>query len=238
MSRLKRKDIKRDELLESVGRTFSFVHEHNRGLLGAVIAVVVAVVLVAAFFVYRGHRSEQANRLLAAALRIYSAPIDALNPRPDDDKAPAFADEASRSAAAKAAFEQLRSDFKATPIGAIAAAYAGDLAAASGDLDAAQTRWRDAMAESEGTLLAGRLQMSLINLSKGRGEYEAVIEELRGFLSSNKSGLPEDVVLFELAGALAQAGRPDEARATYDRLIEERGTSVYAAEARLKLDQL
>ena len=57
MSRLRRKDIKRDEVLESVGRTVNFLREHTRGILGIVIGVVVVVLLVTLFFFYRGRQA-------------------------------------------------------------------------------------------------------------------------------------------------------------------------------------
>ncbi len=200
-----------------MGRTFQFLREHMRGLLGLVVAVAVAVILVVLFFAYRSRQAEEANRQLARALQIYSAPIDTVDPRPDDLEDPTFADEAGRTASARQAFTELRADFVGTPIGGIAAAYLGDLAAGAGDLEEAESLWREALADSDDTLLAGRLQMSLINLGKSRGDSEAVIAQLREFLSADDGVLPEDVVLFELAKALEQAGRTEEARGTYDR---------------------
>ena len=238
MSRLRRKDIKRDEVLESFGRTVNYLREHARGILGIVIGVVVVVLLVTLFFFYRGRQATKANRQLAEALQIHSAPVDAANPRPDDAQNPSFADEASRDAGAVEAFTKVYEGASGTPIGGVAAAYLGDLAAAAGDLEGAETLWREALAESRDSLLAGKLQLSLISLSKGRGDLDALVEELRGFLSSGSGALPEDVVLFELAKALDEAGRSDEAQGTYERLVEEHGTSPYAAEARQKLGEL
>ncbi|MFQ5525380.1 MAG: tol-pal system YbgF family protein [Thermoanaerobaculia bacterium] len=238
MSRLTRKEMKRDEILESLGRSVSYVRDHTQGLLGLVAGIVVVALLVALFFGYQSRRSELANRLLAEALRIHAAPIDAVNPRPDDAQDPAFADQAGRNARAQAAFERVHSEAEGRPLGGVAAAYLGDLAAAAGDLDRAEELWREAIEDSEDTLLAGRIQISLINLIKERSGQDAAIEQIRGLMSSGSATLPEDVILFELGKALEEAGRADEARSTYDRLVEEHSASVYASEARQKLESL
>ncbi len=238
MSRLTRKDMKRDEVLDWLGRTVQYVRDHGRGLVAIAVAVVVAAAIAAAVTTYRGRQAERANALLTEALAIYNAPIDAVNPTPDDPRAPSFADEESRNLRAKSIFESLHEGFKGKSLGGIAAAYLGDLAAGSGDYEVAETLWREAVASVADTLLAGRLQMNLINLGKSQGRGESVVEELRALLSSGSSALPADAVLYELARALEDLGRSGEARGAYERLVEEYETSVYAPEARRELDEL
>ncbi len=235
MSRLTRKDMKRDEVLDWVGRTVQYVRGHGRGLLAIAGAVVAVVAIVAAVTAYSDRQVERANTLLAQALAIHDAPIDAVNPTPDDPKNPSFPDETSRSLRAKSSFETLHEEFKGRSLGAIAAAYLGDLAAATGDAEGAEALWREAMAGVDDTLLAGRLQMNLINLGKSQGRGEAVVEELRGLLSSGSSALPPDAVLYELARALEELGRADEAVGAYERLVDEYESSAYAPDARRKL---
>lgn len=235
MSRLTRQEMKRDEVLESVGRTVSFVRDHTRTLLSLIAAVIVAVLLVVLYLGYKSRQVTEANRLLARALQVQSAPIDALSPDPDDVDDPTFADEGSRGARAEELFTEVYESAKGTAIGGVAAAYLGDLAASAGDLDRAESLWREAVEVSSDSLLAGKAQMSLLNLTRSRGDAEAVISELRSLQASESTALSEDVVLFELGKALEDAGRPEEARANYDRLLEDHATSPFAQDARERL---
>ena len=88
------------------------------------------------------------------------------------------------------------------------------------------------------TFLAGRLQLNLISLGKSQGRGDAVVEELRGLLNSASASLPADVLLYELAKALESLERPDEAASAYQRLVDEYDDSIYASDARRRLDEL
>ena len=238
MSRLTRKDMKRDEVLDWLGRTIEYMRRHARRLLGVAAAVVAVAAIAAAVVAYRGKQAERANGLLTEALAIYNAPIDAVNPTPDNSEDPSFADEETRKLRAKAKFESLRADFEGKGMGGIAAAYLGDLAADSGDYERAEALWREAMVAVADTFLAGRLQLNLISLGKSQGRSDAVVEELRGLLNSASASLPADVVLYELARALESLERPDEAASAYQRLLDEYDDSIHAPDARRRLDEL
>ena len=238
MSRLTRKEMKRDEVLDWLGRTVEYMRKHSRSLLGVAAAMVAVAAIVAAVVAYRGKQAERANGLLTEALAIYNAPIDALKATPDDSKNPSFADEETRKLRAKEKFESLRTDFEGKGMGGIAAAYLGDLAADSGDYERAEALWREAMVAVADTFLAGRLQLNLISLGKSQGRSEAVVEELRGLLNSASASLPADALLYELAKALESLERPDEAASAYQRLVDEYYDSIYAPDARRRLDEI
>ena len=79
MARIKRKELKRNELAETFGRTVDYVSHHRRGATEAVAAVVAVLVLAAGFFLFRTWRAHQAGRELSAALEILESidpPID------------------------------------------------------------------------------------------------------------------------------------------------------------------
>ena len=57
-------------------------------------------------------------------------------------------------------------------------------------------------------------------------------------LNSAGAALPADVLLNELAGALEDLKRPEEAASAYQRLVDEYPDSAYAPDARDKLEEL
>ena len=65
--RLSRKEIKRDEFLESVGEAFDYIRGHSRALLLGAAGVVLLVVLGAVYYAWRQGREAEADRALARA---------------------------------------------------------------------------------------------------------------------------------------------------------------------------
>jgi hypothetical protein len=51
--KIRRQDLKRNELAETVGKTMDYVTGHRRGVTEAVAAAAVVAALVAGFFLYR-----------------------------------------------------------------------------------------------------------------------------------------------------------------------------------------
>ncbi len=96
--RLIRKDIKRDEFASAVGRGVDFAESHTRELLMTVGAVLAAVLVGLVSYFYIAHRSDVANQALAAAVKVYGAPIDPTGAKPNDPTEPSFASEAARQA--------------------------------------------------------------------------------------------------------------------------------------------
>ena len=61
MSRISRKQMKRNEMAETVGSVVEYTRDHTRTLAWSAIAVVAALVLIAAFFIWRAQRAAGAT---------------------------------------------------------------------------------------------------------------------------------------------------------------------------------
>src|SRR5688572_15986145 len=68
MARITRRELKRNELAATVGRTVDYVSHHRRGAIEALSAAGAILVLAAAFLVFRGWREGKAGRELSRAL--------------------------------------------------------------------------------------------------------------------------------------------------------------------------
>lgn len=220
-SRLTRKDIKRDEVLETIGGFVGFVTRNARAIL---LGIAGLIVLALGFAVYRGFaegRAEEAGRELGKALTVFGAQIDPAAPNPDDPLAPTFADEASRATRASELFESLADEYSGTDAADIAGAYLGTLAASDGRLEEAQEHWREFLSRQSGHVLAGEIRLNLMAVDRALGKSEALVDELRAELSSGRGDLPEDVLLAELAKTLEGLDRNDEALDIYRRLVQD-----------------
>jgi hypothetical protein len=88
---LSRKEMKRDEVREVLGRGVNYVRVHERTTLYVVGGLIGVLVIAAVVIFVLGQRQSSASERLADALRIYGAKVDALDPAPDDPEKPRFA---------------------------------------------------------------------------------------------------------------------------------------------------
>ena len=73
--KISRRDMKRNELADTVNRTVGYVSEHRRGATEAVAIAVGAALLVGGFFVFRAWQERSAGTALSAALAVLDAPL-------------------------------------------------------------------------------------------------------------------------------------------------------------------
>jgi len=237
MSRLSRKDVKRDEVLETVGKTVDYARDHSRTILLAVVAAIVAALGYAGYSVWNAGRGERANESLAAALRVVRAELDPYDPQPGGDP-PKFADEASRDARARELLEGVRRSHSGSAPADVATAYLAKMAAETGDLERARELWGEIAEDPSDHLLAAEAQVNLMALDREQGKLRELADRLRAELDAAEPSLPQPVLLHQLAVALVGQGLTEEARAVYLRLAEEHPGSAYAAAAQRRSPRL
>ena len=235
-SHLTRKEIKRDEVREAVGRGVDYVRGHERIVLWA-IGGIVGVLLVAALVTfYFGRREANAAQELAAALRVHGAEVDVFDPAPEDPEKPRFASDPERLAKSKELFQALADDHGGTHPGRVAKVYLGEIAAEEGDFARARELWEEYLRAEPGSMLAAAVELNLLALDREQGQLEEVRAGLQRQLDETAARtLPEDLLLHELAQTLEALGLDTEAQATLQRLVDDHPRSPYAFEARQRL---
>jgi TolA-binding protein len=236
--RLSRKDIKRDEFASAVGRGVDFAESHSRELLVSVGAVLLAVLIGLLAYFYIAHRAESANQALAAAAKVYNAPIVPAGAKPNDREEPSFPNEAARQARARRLLERVRGDYRWTDAADVAALYLAEIEASTGKPAAARQLWSDFVKKHGDHVLAAQARIDLIELDRSQGKGQQVAQQLRQMLDQSDPPLPQDVILFQLATTLEQLNRDQEAAQTYRRLIDEFPQSPYLQPAQQKLATL
>jgi len=230
--RLSRKEIKRDEFMESLGEAFEWVRGHLRNLIGLGLALLVALVLVVAYMGYSESREHKADEALAAALRIYQSPLDPVAANPTDPGAPTFADADARALAAKERFESVQEDFGSADAAQIANVYLGQIAALDGDMESARSHWQKFVAKSSNNALAVEVRVNLMELDRAAGRGDDLVTELRAMLSGPNTGLPPDLLWYQLGLTLEELDRQTEANEAFHRLLEDYPQSAFAPAAR------
>lgn len=236
--RLTRKEIKRDEFADAVGKGVLYAETHSKTILIAIGGALAVAALAVGTYLFLGYRAEKANEALARALKVYDAPIDTVSPKPDDPREPSFRDEATRNAAAKKLFEEVGSRYGMSDAADVAGLYLADMEANAGKLAEARKTWEKFVKEHRGHMLASQAQLNLFALDRKEGKAQEVAQKLRTMLEDAEPVLPQDVALFELGVTLEQLGQKPEALLQYQRILDEHPQSPYRGEAQQKITAL
>ncbi|MEM7480046.1 MAG: tetratricopeptide repeat protein [Acidobacteriota bacterium] len=234
--KLTRKEMKKDEIGEALGRTFEFAEGHFKTIIGAVVGLLALVLVIVGLVRWNAVRGEKAGAALADAITVYAAPVDAENADPEDPDDPIFADDAARRTAAREKLQAVVDDYGSAAAADVARVYLGRLAADEGDTATARQMWQVFLDDRSGHLLAGEVRRNVIALDRAEGRTEEVVAELEAMLDQNPEArpLPGDVVLWELGRSYEELDRQDDATSTFQRLVEEYPESAFTAQARQK----
>jgi tetratricopeptide (TPR) repeat protein len=184
--------------------------------------------IAAGFFAFRGWREKQAGRELSAALEILETPLAA-------DPAAVGAPRTFPTAAAREqeAMKHLRSASKKGSTSAGRAAQV--ILAARGDGRAPSTDTLARAARDEQAEVAAAAEIDAARLLAAQGKTTEAIDRLKRAIESPKSAAPKDALLFVLAETYEKSGSAADARATYQRLVNDYPNSPYRTDARQKI---
>lgn len=228
-----KQDIREDEFRTFMSRTLEWVAERPQVVLGIIGGILALVAIVSGARAFMQQRSDDAQIHLAKVIDIASGPVVEEGADPDAKTSPTFASEEDRQARLEEALGEVGSGLGTGAAAEVADLYRADIAAASGDMDAARGIWESFLKSHDDHLLAATVRLNLIRLDRANGAAEAVAEQLeRELVDPDNRTLPEDVVLYELAKTHEVLGQQTEAQDLYQRIVDEHPESPYASRAR------
>ncbi len=230
--RLSRKEIKRDEIVEGLEHGVDYARAHLK-MIGMIIVGILAVAgAVWGGWIWHEHRLLGANDALAAAIRVYDAPIDAKAPKPDDPEEPSFASADARRQKAEEAFTRLAQQEGGSGAGATANLYLAAMAIEKGQAERARDLWQAYLKSGEKkSMLAAAVELDLVRLERSQGKLDQAAQELRHMLEDPDRAAPQDAILYELGMTLQAQGKNDEARNNFQRIVDEFPRSPYRSDA-------
>jgi len=224
--KITRKQLKRNDLVETMGRTVDYVSHHRRGVTEGIVAVAVVAVLIGGFLLLRSYRENQAGKELSAALAALDTPIAGQ---------PAALGAAKTFATAEARDKEAdRHLRKAAGYPGTSAGRAAALILAARDkAPNAETFARTArVAKAE---VAASAELDAARLLAAQGKKTEAIDRLKRAIESPASAAPKDALLFALGQVYEDSGSASDARATFQRLITDYPNSPYRNDARQKI---
>jgi predicted negative regulator of RcsB-dependent stress response len=217
--RITQKQLKHDEFVDAAFDFGHWIEQHwakVAGWVGFVLFLVVAVVLWGA---WSRHRAGVAEERLAKAIDQYH-----------EAQAGGFASQAGLTAALEG-LEEVVDDVGGGP-GQVARFYRGATLFHLDRLDEARDDLRQVVDGSGAAdTLGATAQLFLARVEVAAGRSEEAIQLLQGLAADPEAAIPPAQALLELGRVHRDAGRPEEARAQWQRIVDEYPQSVAAAEA-------
>jgi tetratricopeptide (TPR) repeat protein len=208
MSRISKKELKRDELIEATKGAEHWVVEHSSIVLRAAIALVVVLVVGAAAFWFAERSRASGERLFASAQQRYQEA---------EGKGPV--DRATRKAGSKTR--------------SLASYYEGLVLHGLGrDEEAEKALAQVASASATQPTLAGSSQALLADICAAKGDAARAVEILNGLVAADPPTYPVDQALLALGKIQLAQGDEAAARASWQRVVDEFSARGAADEAR------
>ncbi len=225
--RITRRDMKRNELAETVGKTVGYVSEHKKGVAEGVAIAAGLVVIVAGVFGYRAWIDRAAGRDLSRGLGVLSTPLAAEQP----GAGKTYPSAGERQAEAEQFFR------KAAAHGSTSSGRAARviLAASGAEKPADAVQAFESAARRGRSETAAAAEIDAAKMLAAEGKSTEAIDRLKRAIESPATAAPKDALLFTLAQIYEASGAPADARATYQRLITDYPNSPYRADARQKV---
>ncbi len=225
MSRLTRREMKRDDLVATIASVTTALERHTRGILIAVVAIVVLAGAVTGGFLYTRSRTRGATEALA---RVHEAAAAATYASDDAEK--------HREVIARA--DEVIDAYPSSDAAHWAWHWKAHSQAQLKEYDAALTTLEPLLApvaSPNGAALHQAARLLKARILEARGDLQGAADELGGLIAEAMADFPLEIPLMERARLLEQMGKGQEARELYMRVGKEFPQSPYAADAMAKL---
>lgn len=228
MDRITRKELKQDKFALEVGQTVEFLSEHRQQSLRYGAAGLIAILLIAGFFVWRARQRSAREAAMVAALDIRRAPV---GPPQGDAQMRIFATEEDKAKAQIAAFGSVAAKYSGTTEGIIAQYYVGTLAAGQGNTKGAESAFKEVI-DSGDANYASLAKLSLADVYQGEGRAADAENLLRSLVDKPTDFVSKEQATISLARCIG-ASRPKEARKLLEPLLAGRPSIGRVAAAEL-----
>jgi len=230
--RLTRKQIKQDEFISLVDRSFHWLGQNWRQASYGLGGVLAAALIWWGVSTFLGSRSEAAEQALSAAIATYQAPTGGLVPATAKQS---FPSDTARLAAAEQAFQAVTSRYWLTPESRVAAIFLARIAVDRGDQALAIRKLSEVTSRRSADPVVRLAMLDLVRLRIAKGEGTQLVSDLEAMVAGKDPRLTRDTALFQLAKVWEHEGKPEEANRYYRKLVEDFPDSPYRADAQQHL---
>jgi hypothetical protein len=233
-----RDEIKQDELASSLEKAAVWAGAHRDELRIGAGVLLVLLAAGGALGYFQGQRAKEADRAFRDALTTFEAPVTTdLAPGAERPSGQIFSTAEEKYKTSAAAFEGVERRFASSKTGLRAKYYAALSRVQLGQYAEAEKALKEIQALGGG-LEPELARLALADLYRRSQQVDKALEAYRGMATNPTANVPRDYALVCAAHTLEDAKRWPEARAAYRQVFEEFPASVFAAEARARVEYL
>lgn len=234
-----RHQLKQNEFAQTAARVATSVAAHRSQAVAIALGIVVLAAVVGGYLYWQRSANQRASASLAIGLSISQAPLTPASTLPTaTTQATTYETAAARAEAALKQFELTASQFGSSDAGLTARYHAGLELVTLGRLADAERAFLDVIDRGGSSIYSSSARLGLAETLAAQGKHDDAIRRLTDLAADRDGPLPVDGVLMQLARTSARAGKTQDARAAYKRVVDEFPESPYAQEARQQLTTL
>ena len=233
-----RHQLKRNDFAQTLARVVAAASENSQRALLLVVGVVAIAAIVGGYFWWSKRQADQAGAMLGEAMAIVNAPVVPAPTLPGATQAAGtYPTEAARQEAAIAALQGVASEYGSTDAGLTARVELAATYLRAGRAADAEREFRQ-VADAGSPLYSAPARLGVAEALVAQSKFDEAIAVLNELSGDRTGPLPVDGILMQLARTCVKAGKTDEARAAYRRIVDEFPESFYVPEARQQLTLL
>jgi TolA-binding protein len=235
MKRTERRHLKQNELQRFARQAQQVVESRQREVTLTIVAVLVVAAVVGGYAVWRGRVESRAHTLLAEALTVQEARINALG---SPTAAGGYPTERARLQAAVAKFKAAADAYPSTDSGIFARYQEAAGQAELGNSAAAIPGYEDVIRRSGDDIYGQMARLGLAEVHARSGQFDKAINIFKELAQRKDGPLPVDGILMQLGRTYRDAGKRADAQQTFNRLVQEYPESPFTSDAKRELDSL
>jgi TolA-binding protein len=239
MKRTERHHLKENEFAEWLLGAKTWYEANSKTVTYVGVAAVLALVAVMGTMAYRQWSAGKASSALAEALVIAEAPV--LPPAPGEAGKPpvqrpgTYPTDRARLEAALPKLMAVAEAYPGSDAGIMARYRAAAALGAVGRIQEGIQRYKEVVEKGKGAyLVMARLGIGEAHLMAG--QFDQAIASFKEIESLKSEDAPADGILMQLGRAYQLAGKGDDAKKTFKRVVDEFPQSPYAPAARRELE--
>jgi TolA-binding protein len=234
-----RRHLKENEFAATTLRLMETLRANRDRAVMAAVAIAAVVVIGGGYAYWHKHTNNEAGALLGVAMSVAQAPIVPPPTVPGATQSPGtYPSDQARQEAAVQAFQQVVTQYPSSAAGLTARYQLGVALMTLGRLPEAEQSFAAVGSQVGSSLYGPMARLGRAEALRAQGKFDDAIKAYTDLAAERDSVLPIDGVLMQLAETCLKAGKTQEARAAFKRVVDEFPDSGYLNEARQRLAAL
>jgi hypothetical protein len=228
LAHISRKELKTDEVRETLAHGAEAVLSHQQAMTYVLIVTVIVVAAVFGWKTYSERQTVKASAAFDDAMKTFQAPVGATG-MPPLPGTPIFNDENSKLTAAVPKFEDVAKKYPHTRPGQLANYYAG-LCLTKLNKDSEAKPWLEAAASGGESDFASMARYEVAQLDDRAGQSEQSLKIYQELIAKPTTMIPKPLAMLALAEHYGQKN-PTEAAKLYAQIKSEYPDTAIATQA-------